>query len=310
MQYNVILSTTPSSLNLDETTIAEVLQAEGMISNIFYAFMRWYTTRTKLILYAWFDRRVPRLRVQGYATHMLGKWHLGHYSPRALPTARGFDSFTGYLTGEQYYWSKKVPTATRFTDFMEANASCYWPYQEEDLHDYSTFFYTNKAKKIIEDSDADTPFFLYMSYQAVHDPYDDIRHHENGIPPEYLEDEMYSQVSNSDNNSSKPQLDIHIFTLCACMLCFIVSSTFQIHSEVYGRKRRQYAMALALLDSATASIVDALREKDILDNTYIIFASDNGGCYMSGGQNGPLRGTKGSLFEGKSHPVCIYSLSS
>jgi arylsulfatase A-like enzyme len=72
----------------------------------------------------------------------------------------------------------------------------------------------------------------------------------------------------------------------------------KIHSEVVGRKRRQYGMALALLDNATATIYDALDAKGILDNTFIIFASDNGGCYLSGGKNGPLRGTKGSLFEG------------
>ena len=36
----------------------------------------------------------------------------------------------------------------------------------------------------------------------------------------------------------------------------------------------------------------------MLDNTYIIFASDNGGCPASGGKNTPLRGSKGTLFEG------------
>jgi Sulfatase len=36
----------------------------------------------------------------------------------------------------------------------------------------------------------------------------------------------------------------------------------------------------------------------LMDNAYVIFASDNGGCYSAGGKNGPLRGTKGSLFEG------------
>lgn len=36
----------------------------------------------------------------------------------------------------------------------------------------------------------------------------------------------------------------------------------------------------------------------MLDNTVVIFASDNGGCYGAGGKNGPQRGTKGSLFEG------------
>jgi arylsulfatase A-like enzyme len=57
-------------------------------------------------------------------------------------------------------------------------------------------------------------------------------------------------------------------------------------------------MSLLLLDDAVSTIHTAVKDKGIADNTYIIFASDNGGCYKSGGQNGPLRGTKGSLFEG------------
>jgi arylsulfatase A-like enzyme len=130
----------------------------------------------------------------GYATHMLGKWHLGHYSPRALPTARGFDDFVGYLTGEHYYWSKKVPEKVHFTDFLAANASCYWPYQDDDKHDYSTFLYTTKAVEIIEHADVDTPFFMYLAFQAVHDPFTDVNEFPNGIPKGYVGDDVYEQV--------------------------------------------------------------------------------------------------------------------
>ena len=52
----------------------------------------------------------------------------------------------------------------------------------------------------------------------------------------------------------------------------------------------------------------ALDEVKQLDNSYIIFASDNGGCPSGGGRNYPLRGTKGSLFEGGVHvEAFIYS---
>jgi len=72
----------------------------------------------------------------------------------------------------------------------------------------------------------------------------------------------------------------------------------KVMEKVTGRKRRQYAMSLILLDEAVSDVYDALDANDQLDNTYIIFASDNGGCYEAGGKNGPLRGTKGSLYEG------------
>jgi membrane-anchored protein YejM (alkaline phosphatase superfamily) len=184
----------------------------------------------------------------------------------------------------------------------------YWGYQEDDLHDYSTYLYTDKAVSIIEESDSDTPFFLYLSFQAVHDPYTDAGQYSSGVPTGYLSDTMYNDVRKcllkdvhtclytqvSSRFVSGPSSDRNAL-LWATLLCLLP----QIMDNVVGRKRRQYAMHLALLDDAVSSIQTALDDKGILDNTYIIFTSDNGGCYMSGGRNGPLRGTKGSLFEGK-----------
>jgi arylsulfatase A-like enzyme len=45
-------------------------------------------------------------------------------------------------------------------------------------------------------------------------------------------------------------------------------------------------------------VVDALKDTDLWDNTYLVFLSDNGACFQAGGLNTPYRGTKKHLFEG------------
>jgi len=72
----------------------------------------------------------------------------------------------------------------------------------------------------------------------------------------------------------------------------------RITATVQGYKRQLYAMALAAMDAAVTDVVQALDQKGMLARTHLIFASDNGGCYMGGGKNAPLRGTKATVFEG------------
>lgn len=47
-------------------------------------------------------------------------------------------------------------------------------------------------------------------------------------------------------------------------------------------------MALAILDDSVESIYDELVDKGLMDNSYFIFASDNGGCYAAGGKMDPF----------------------
>lgn len=71
-----------------------------------------------------------------------------------------------------------------------------------------------------------------------------------------------------------------------------------IDENYKGGMQQQYYKSLAMMDEAVKNMYYALDEAKQLDNSYIIFASDNGGCPSGGGRNYPLRGTKGSLFEG------------
>ncbi|XP_006815760.1 arylsulfatase I-like [Saccoglossus kowalevskii] len=63
-------------------------------------------------------------------------------------------------------------------------------------------------------------------------------------------------------------------------------------------ERRAFMAMASVMDDAIQSVVDALEDKDMLDNTYIVFLSDNGGEVTKGGNNWPLRGNKGTLYDG------------
>lgn len=64
-------------------------------------------------------------------------------------------------------------------------------------------------------------------------------------------------------------------------------------------KRRTYAAMVSSMDDGVGSILDKLEEKNISENTIVIFFSDNGGVeWYNFSDNGPLRGIKGDFFEG------------
>ncbi len=69
--------------------------------------------------------------------------------------------------------------------------------------------------------------------------------------------------------------------------------------NIKNPKRRTYAAMVSAVDDGVGNLLDKLKETGVLDNTIIVFLSDNGGPVSDNGSNNtPLRGQKGSLFEG------------
>jgi arylsulfatase A-like enzyme len=97
-----------------------------------------------------------RLKALGYATALIGKWHLGGDPPHH-PLRRGFDEFFGFLAGMHTY--RGEDPGDRILRGTE-------PVDEKE---YLTDAFTREAEGFIERNRA-RPFFLYLAYNAVHMP--------------------------------------------------------------------------------------------------------------------------------------------
>lgn len=104
------------------------------------------------------------LKTLGYRNHMVGKWHLGYSSWNHTPTMRGFDSFFGYLSGTQDYYSHVY-------DFRGVCGFDFW-FNREVLWNstgaYTTHLFTQRAVNVINQHDVSEPLFLYIAHHAAH----------------------------------------------------------------------------------------------------------------------------------------------
>jgi arylsulfatase A-like enzyme len=100
-----------------------------------------------------------RFKAAGYATALVGKWHLGN-QPQFHPQKRGFDEYFGFLGGAHPYFPEvKAPAnnqVLRGSDVVEEQ-------------EYLTDAFGREAVAYI-DRDKSEPFFLYLAFNAVHNP--------------------------------------------------------------------------------------------------------------------------------------------
>ena len=98
------------------------------------------------------------LKQAGYATGIVGKWHLG-WAPKFHPLRRGFDELFGFLGGSHSYLDAKADPLDPILRGTEA----------VDEKEYLTDAFTREAVSFIS-RHKDHPFFLYLAYNAVHAP--------------------------------------------------------------------------------------------------------------------------------------------
>ncbi len=112
------------------------------------------------------------LRSGGYATGIVGKWHLGGTEP-FHPQRRGFSEFFGFLHEGHFYVDGRTSQAVSLLrpnepPYDEQNPILRGTRPTEDFV-YLTEAFTREAVTFI-DQHRDRPFFLYLPYNAVHSP--------------------------------------------------------------------------------------------------------------------------------------------
>lgn len=212
------------------------------------------------------------LRDRGYATAMLGKWHLGD-APEFLPTRNGFDSYYGLpYSNDMWPFHPKIVRRpdegprmaytrerTEYTGYAQSDETYppdWFPplplMENESVIEHNprqellTEAYADRAIEFIR-ANPDRPFFVYIAHAMPHVP-------------------------------------------------LFRGRAFRDRSL-----RGLYGDVIEEIDFHAGRILETLKELGLDERTLVIFTSDNGpwaGYGIDAGSAGLLRGSKGSVFEG------------
>ena len=213
-----------------------------------------------------------RLREAGYQTLMTGKWHLGSDRKECWPLQRGFDRFYGCLSGAINYFQ---PGGNR--GIHEGNQPVTTP-----AGWYATDAFTDRAIEYLQDArqSSEKPFFLYLAYNAPHWPL-------NAKWQDYLK---YRERYDSGWNvlmkrRQAKQEQIGLFpggTRPAPFPGPEWDSLGATQQKRLSQVMAAYAGCVDSIDQNIGKLVQHLNSTAELDNTLILFLSDNGACQEGG----------------------------
>ncbi len=226
------------------------------------------------------------LKQKGYATAAIGKWGLGHFGTTGDPNKQGFDLFFGYncqahahsyypahlwLNGRKYPLKNDPPVPGHAGLAEGADPNDPASYASFKGQDYAPDHMIDQALRFIE-ANKEGPFFLYfpstIPHVALHIPDEDLK--------PYLgkwDDPPFTREKGGYTPNFTP--------------------------------RAAYAAMISRLDKSVGQITAQLEKLGLDENTLIMFSSDNGTTHIEDEVDykffqsvGPLRGLKGSLYEG------------
>lgn len=208
-----------------------------------------------------------KLKMGGYATHMVGKWHVGVQSVGQTPFGRGFDTSKHYADGAEDHWTQAACccaacncpctaesdpgngyvylkaaglSTTNMIDFWCTDKPC-WGLNGTNYHmgrngqvvgdfkHYGDYVYSQEAMRIINEHDQQIPIYFYIAFQCNHEPLE--------APDEFVER----------------------------------------YPETYRVDRRWYAGMTSYWDAALGNITDVIKARGMWNDSIMVLTTDNGG---------------------------------
>lgn len=231
------------------------------------------------------------LRMNGYNTYALGKWHLTPFELCSAagpydrwPLGRGFERYYGFLGGDTHQY---------YPDLIHDNHQVDPPRKPEEGY-HLTEDMTDRAIQFVDEARQaapDKPFFLYYATGAMHAP-----HH---VPKEWADryrgefDDGWSAyrdrtfqrqkemgLFSSDTELSEHDPDVQDWDALPAE-----------ERRLYARMMEVYAGFLEHTDHHIGRLLDHLQTRGELDNTLVMLVSDNGAS-AEGGPSGSINENK------------------
>lgn len=250
------------------------LAAKGLRFNQFYNTAKCHSSRicllTGLYMFQAGNEQMNKgvtiaeaLGPAGYETLMVGKWHL-----KNEPTDRGFEKYFGHLSG-----------ATNFFTGDETFRLNGEKYIMPDDEFYTTDVNTDYAIRFLNEAKTDEkPFFLYLAYNAPHYPL-----HVKEVDFRKYEDRYKVGWDQIRQERFKKQKEIGILPadteLSPRPPEVVAWNELSAEDQQWEAERMAaFAGMVDCVDQNIGRLVDHLTEQKLIDNTIIMFCSDNGAC--------------------------------
>lgn len=212
-----------------------------------------------------------RLKSAGYQSYMAGKWHLGQEDGQG-PHNRGFDrSFVALDGGGNHFNNMGYSTVSPVINYREDGEKV-----EVSGDVFSSDNYADKIIDYIESTPDDAPFFAYLAFTAPHWP--------TQAPDAYIQKYEETYTSGWDD-----LYNARIEAYAATPMSFGNLSGLNRYDDVpawdelskdqqayEAKKMAVYAAMVDNMDHNIGRVISHLRLKGELDNTLIVFLSDNG----------------------------------